>query len=126
MNKVKPKYQAILDKYLRWVVSSSNLFLPSLVEQDDNGLPPDIIMRDWESQGVRIPLTCSDPLLLAQYIQGKTLRDWHITEWRKGVQDGLFLKQEFTDDLVELGEDPALIFKNVENNMGWHYATIVR
>lgn len=68
-------------------------------------------------RGIRIPLTCSDRLLLAQYIQGKTLRDWHITEWRNGVKEGLFKKEEFFDELLSKNEDPDLIFKSADNNL---------
>lgn len=126
MSKVKPKYQSVLTRYLTWTVESSNLFLPTLIHQNDNALPPEVIMRDWESQGVRIPDSCSDPLLLARYIQGKTLRDWHITEWRNGVREGIMFKEEFTEDLLAKGEDPEVIFKGVENDMSWYYATMVK
>lgn len=126
MAKVKSKYQLVLSRYLLWANDSDNLFLPTLVEQNPNGLTPDIIMRDWESQGVKIPASCTDPLLLARYIQGKTLRDWHITEWRNGVKEGIMFKEEFTDDLLSKGENPDLIFKGVENNTSWYYATMVK
>jgi hypothetical protein len=127
MAKIKPKYQAVLDRYLAWTIGCDNLFMPiPLLKEDPNALQPEVIMRDWESQGIKIPDSCTDPLLLARYIQGKTLRDWHITEWRNGVKEGFMFKEEFIENLLNKGENPDLIFKGIENDMSWYYATIVK
>jgi len=95
--KIKPKHKKILADYLLW--RYDNLFRPPVVLCDDTSLSPEQIMMQWESQGIPIPTTCTDPELLADYIQGKISRDWHITEWRNGVKERLFLPYEFIGDL---------------------------
>ena len=32
------------------------------------------------------------------YLYGKKWLEWHKTEWRDGINDGLFLKEEFEND----------------------------
>lgn len=53
-----------------------------------------ICMKDWESKGIN-PTDTSEPELLADYHQGKILRDWHITEWKDGIRMELFQAEEF-------------------------------
>lgn len=66
-------------------------------------------MLAWESKGVK-PDRCKDPVLLSDYMQGKTSRDWHITEWRDGVKQGLFLPQEFVGTLGMTEDDLKSVF----------------
>jgi len=73
-------------------------------------------MNQYESYGISIPSKCKDPELLSLYIQGKTYRDFFITEWIKDVRDGFILKQEMYKSLVELGDDPNNVFGGVNNN----------
>jgi hypothetical protein len=110
--KIKHKYLLILQTYLRWGEDKDNLFLPELIEYNSEGLSSEVIMYQYESLGIKIPKTCSNPLLLAKYIQGKTLRDFFIAQWIKDIKEGLAFKQEFYPMLYELGEDPNKIFKN--------------
>ena len=52
-------------------------------------------MLAWESAGRPFPEMCSEPELLADIVQGKTNRDFCITEWRRDVADGYFTWREF-------------------------------
>jgi len=95
--KIKPKHKKILADYLLW--RCDNQFRPPVVLYDINSLSPEQIMMEWESQGIPIPTTCTDPELLADYIQGKSYRDWHITEWRNAVKELIALPYEFIGSL---------------------------
>jgi hypothetical protein len=88
---MKPKYKRTLSKYIRWIEINeldlesteqghSNFLKPELVTLDINGLFANEIMYNWESLGIIKPNTCSNPDLLTRYIQGKTLRNWYITD----------------------------------------------
>jgi hypothetical protein len=66
-------------------------------------------MLRWESGGVQ-PDRCSDPSLLSDYMQGKTSRDWHVTEWRSGVKSGLFRPEEFVGTLGMSEGDVESVF----------------
>lgn len=123
---MKPKYKRTLNKYIKWTeinlldledtesTEPINTFKPELLTLDINGLYADKIMYNWESLGITMPNTCSNPELLARYIQGKTLRDWHVTEWKVGIEEGLFNKEEFYSLLISLGEDVDKIFKGIQ------------
>jgi len=90
---IKRRYRRILEGYLLW--REGNLFLPELLIEDPKAEAPELVMKLWESEGRPLPRRCQDPVKLAQYIQGKISRDWHITEWRKDVKDGLCKAEEF-------------------------------
>lgn len=66
-------------------------------------------MQDWESLG-SVPQSCSDPKKLSDYMQGKKSRDWHISEWRLGVKQGLFWPEEFIGTLGLTRENFESIF----------------
>lgn len=121
---IKPKYKKTLSKYLKWIEwnndNSSALFRPPLVTYNPNGESPDVIMYKWETHGIKVPEASNDPELLSMYIQGKTLRDWHITEWRRDIKEGLFLKEEFKEDLEYLGEDINIVFKGINEDITWY------
>lgn len=122
--KVKPKYRATLNRYLLWfdyihhdsIPEETNLYWYFPVEKDLTAETPEVIMRDWESCGVKIPNSCTNPLLLWKYIRGKTSRDYTITEWIGEIKLGTFFIQEVVDDLLKLGEDPARVFQGIRNN----------
>lgn len=116
MYMIKPKYKKTLDKYLNWAKNSSNLFKPDLVKQSIEALSAEIIMYQYESCGVPIPQECSNPEILSLYIQGKTCRDFFITQWIKDIKQGLAFKQEFYNELISLGDNPDKVFKGVSNN----------
>lgn len=56
-------------------------------------------MFEWDSLGYNPSRRCSDPNKLSDYVQGKKCRDWHITEWKSGIEDGLFIPEEFLGTL---------------------------
>ena len=105
------------ENYLLW--RTENFLRPEFT-QDASGRDAATCMTEWESKGIPLPMTTAqakaavlrgDPVrytseaqLLADLVQGKMCRDWHITEWRKGVKEKLFLPEEF---LGVLGMDTA-------------------
>jgi hypothetical protein len=66
-------------------------------------------MFKWETHGIQ-PVVCSEPISLQRYMQGKMSRDWHVTEWRRGVSEGLFVAEEF---FGSLGLRTAKEFKSI-------------
>jgi hypothetical protein len=52
----------------------------------------------WEARGSK-PVSSCEPNLLADYVQGKRSRDWHITEWKEGCRSGEFYPEEFLGSL---------------------------
>jgi len=96
--KVPKRYYRTLERYLRWRTGN---FLRPVVELDHTAPTAAELMFNWESNGKPLG-PCSEPTLLADYVQGKQSRDWHITEWKDGVKRGYFMAEEF---LWELGLD---------------------
>ena len=92
--KTRKKYQLTLDGYLRWRSDDVKLFRP-MIQPDPSAPDACEVMFAWESLGHPLSHTCSEPDLLASYIQGKRSMDWHISEWKAGIQDGLFWPWEF-------------------------------
>lgn len=90
---VSRRYQQTLVGYLRWL-PKDRFLRPSFVD-DPSGIDAASAMLQWESQGKSLPLGCTEPDLLADYVQAKRSRDWHISEWRQGVTEGYFLWWEF-------------------------------
>lgn len=92
MMKVSRKYNSTLERYLLWRVGS--FLRPQELPFDEQGPSAASVMFNWESNGIK-PTTTSEPAILADYMQGKTSRDWHITEWKEGVAHGYFFPYEF-------------------------------
>lgn len=97
--RVKRKYQNALDHYLLWVASD---FLRPHFGYDESGISAAEAMLRWETYGEKLPLVTSEPELLALYVQGKTSRDYYISNWRDDVKTGQALAEEF---LYTLGFD---------------------
>lgn len=93
VTKVSRRYHNILSNYLRW--KPKGVFLRPTFVYATQGVPAAVAMCAWESSGTPLPFGCLEPDLLADYVQGKQNRDWHISEWRQGVKDGYFLWWEF-------------------------------
>ena len=89
------KYQKKANEYLLWGTDSLR---PSFTYQAD---APTALqaMKDWESLGTRLPACSCEPELLADYVAGKRSRDWHITQWRSGIKEGLFFPNQFIGEL---------------------------
>jgi len=113
------KYKRVVEEYLLWRVEGEVFQRPNF-EYSFEGKSALEAMRDWESYGVPLPRESCEPELLADYVQGKKSRDWHISQWREGIKAGLFYPWEFvgelgcTNDNVEtllgytsLGIDPS-------------------
>ena len=49
----------------------------------------------WETHGKIIALAPDQQELFDLYMIGKRQRDFHVTEWRSGVKDRLFVPEEF-------------------------------
>lgn len=92
MRRIKAKYLKRLECYLMW--RTGNLFRQTF-DFDPNGVTAAEAMCAWESEGTPLPSATSEPELLADFVQGKKSRDWHITEWRLAVKQGLFKPEEF-------------------------------
>jgi len=110
--KVSHKYKRKLEKYLNWCCGT--FLRPNSELKDINGVTPEEYMFCWESLGKR--LTCNDPEKLVLYIQGKQCRDWHISEWRQGIKEGLFLPEEFLGCLGMDEEEYKSVFKDFLND----------
>jgi hypothetical protein len=92
------RYRKTVEEYLKWCVDSGTLFRQSF-ELDTEGMSAIEIMFRWESWGEAVPNSTKEPELLSLYIHGKMSRDWHITQWREGIRDGLFRPFEFVGTL---------------------------
>lgn len=90
------RYQKRLHNYLLWRVG--DFLRPAEIPYDSSGPSAEVAMCDWESRGIE-PIVSSNPSLLANFIQGKRSRDWHISEWRLGIKEGLFKPEEFVGSL---------------------------
>ena len=91
------RYYNRLEEYLRWIPQGSDFLSVPVEVAVPGGVSAAEAMCSEESTGRDLP--CAEPGLLAQYRQGKRLRDWHITEWRAGVGAGLFWPFEFIGTL---------------------------
>lgn len=109
MSKVKPKYQRVLDGYLSWIPEGSLFLLPPPIAFSPDGPTAALWMKLWESEGNSNPTTC-EPDLLRRYQQGKTNRDWHISEWKEGVSMNLFVPEEFVGTLGCTADNFQTIF----------------
>lgn len=99
---MKKKSLKSLEKYLKWLPKDEidkNLFRRSFYYAP-NGIKASKAMIDWEGRGIDLPSETCEPDLLSDYVQGKILRDWHISEWNKGISDGSIFPRE----LVGVGE----------------------
>jgi hypothetical protein len=94
--KISSRYRKTLEGYLLWRVGDF-LRVPFLL--DLNGPTAAESMMLWESTGRPLPVSCSEPELLADYVQGKRSRDWHITEWRDGISRGYYRQEDFLGTL---------------------------
>ena len=88
------RYRNKLQEYLLWRVD--NFLRPA--DLPIGAVSPEECMLNWESKG-SVPVSTTVPATLASYIQGKQCRDWHITEWREGIRQGLFKPEEFIGTL---------------------------
>jgi hypothetical protein len=88
------RYRRTADEYLRWLGDGSCSLFRSTFPYNPTGPTALEVMCAWESTGTPITDTC-EPDILANYVQGKRSRDWHITEWRLGISSGEFCKREF-------------------------------
>jgi hypothetical protein len=95
--KMTRRYHKRLAEYLRWISPGVDFLRPHKVAVSPHGVSAAEAMCAEESRGVILP--CREPELLARYQQGKRLRDWHISEWRSGIKDGLFVPSEFIGSL---------------------------
>lgn len=90
--KTRRRYLGTIFNYLKWS-TESNFMKPEIKYSNK---APDAVecMFNWESLGTTIK-ECREPDQLARIIQGKQLRDWHITEYRDGISKQLFTAWEF-------------------------------
>ena len=92
-----------LNKYLPWM--SGGLLRPPLPLEGP--LDADQAFYDYETDGCSLPIRCGNPKRLADLVQGKKCRDWHITEWSQCIirtgnlndADALFYPEEFLGTL---------------------------
>ena len=89
--RVKQKYLNVLNRYLEWV---TNDFLRPKFEYDENGMSAAESMLRWETYGEALPTHTSEPDLLAKYVQGKTSRDFYITNWKEDVRNQWLYPEE--------------------------------
>lgn len=94
-------YDTTLAKYLKY--RTGGFLRPSEVPFSESAPDAKTCMFAWETHG-HTPAVTSEPSLLADYIEGKKSRDWHISEWRSGVTDGYLTPIEL---LGTLGVDEA-------------------
>lgn len=94
----RSKYRKTLSDYLLWR-QEGNIFLRPAFDFDPVGITAEQAIKRWESEGKPLPASTSEPDLLADYVQGKLSRDWHISEWRNGIKEGLFEVEEFIGSL---------------------------
>lgn len=106
------RYQQTLDEYLEW--RTGNFLRPQFVlgcaypkRKHRTALHA---MKEWESEGRALSEFSCEPEKLADYVQGKKSRDWHITEWKEGCRKGLFLAEEFIGTLGLSGQNFESIF----------------
>src|SRR5580698_5732920 len=98
--RIRQRSKNRLEKLYRpWLIDKSMFMRPSS-NYDPNGLSAAEIMIRWEGRGEPVPLTTSEPELLDDYVQGKKLRDWHITEYKDDIKKGIM----FIEDMVGLGD----------------------
>lgn len=83
--KVSKNYRKTLGGYFRWLPQDGSIIFRPNFESIPDGPSADEVMLAWESNGVPLPKGCREPDLLADYVQGKTSRDFHIDMWRQDV-----------------------------------------
>jgi hypothetical protein len=105
----KAKYLQTLQNYVMWIPAESLFLRPVAVLFASGGPTAAEWMKRWESEGVKGEST-SEPEILQRFHQGKCCRDWHISEWKEGVRDGLFIPEEFIGSLGLTAENFAGIF----------------
>ena len=103
------RYRARLDDYLRWRGTERVLFRPTFTEGD--GPSAEAAMQAWESRGVALPAVVAGADRLADYVQGKRSRDWHITEWRQGIRSGWILPEELVGTFGLTAEEIATVVR---------------
>lgn len=106
--RISKKYKRRLNNYLLW--RSGDFLRPQVGFSEDSPCAAESMLR-WESKGDSRPTVSSEPGLLADYIQGKMSRDWHITEWLEGWNKGLFLAEEFLGVLGMTTEEFVRVFQ---------------
>lgn len=106
--RLSKKYAKTLENYLKWRVDNF-LRVPMPFAMD--GPSAAEAMFNWETHG-KPPTHSSEPDLLADYMQGKKSRDWHITEWKSGVKMGYFEPKEFLGCLGLEDKDWKRVFGN--------------
>ena len=114
MSRVSKSYRKTLQGYLRWLPVGEQLFRPDLLLPDETAPTASEIMLAWESEGKALPDACSEPTLLADYVQAKTSRDWHITEWRLGIAEGLFTWRDFIGTFGLTEDECRKLLSNVK------------
>lgn len=106
--RVTEKYRKRLQNYIHWCLGE--FLRPALQERVSRALLAEEVMWLWETHWLR-GLETSEPELLQLFVQGKQCRDWHVTEWRRGVKDRLFVPEEFFGTLgLRSAEEFAGIF----------------
>ena len=89
-----------------------------------NGFPPtthsaEEAMFMWETHGKTVPPNPADTELFQLYKMGKEQRDFHVTEWRLGVKQRLFVPEEFYGVLgmVSLAEFRGVFGRDLDKHL---------
>ena len=88
----------VYKKYVPWLLENpgDSYLRPGLsIYQNEEGSHPFVLMFEWESLGKDYRRGCNNTKLLESLIQAKTLRDFHITEYKAGIKEGTFQSWEF-------------------------------
>ena len=116
--KIRAKSRRALERYLKWLPKDGNIFLRPVFIYTEGAPSAAEVMLDWEGRGigkdvvdhlgtfkladgtltkVNQTATC-EPDLLADYVQGKKLRDFNITNWREDVAKGFLSPKELVGE----------------------------
>ena len=115
--KISNKYREALKRFKRWSGEERDKFFRfDEFEYDSEAVSAAEAMLRYESHGEDLPKSCSEPILLADYAQGKRIMDFQIKWWLIDTKKGYFIPEEFlvrddftyTEDLISAKQFKAL------------------
>lgn len=93
------------------------VFGRAALPHDDNGKTPDECQLIFESTGDMVG--CADTEEWGWLLCGKQARDWHITEWARGIAECVISRRELRADGV-----PDTVMESVEKARWRMHATL--
>lgn len=121
--RISEKYRKRLNNYLAWIpkggldgipfkrftVMPAGMTAEELMMASESG-------TKWTPTDGRVVDSEKELELLNRYIEGKTSRDWHISEWLNSVKMGYAVAEEFLGTLGMDAEEFRSVFAREPNS----------